>query len=50
MTSNELSLNFLSEDERAEIESNVVDLALEKFFNNVLDCMSIKEDEFCFRL
>ena len=50
MTSNELSLNVLSEDERAEIEANIVDFALEKFFNNVLDCLSVNENEKCFRL
>ncbi len=49
MINNEKSLNFLSEEEIAEIESNVVDLALEKFFDNVLECVLIKEEDFCFR-
>ena len=39
---------FLGE-ERAEIETKM-DLALEKFFNNVLDCIILEDNDVIYRL
>ena len=38
-------MNDLLREERAETETSM-DLALEKFFNNVLDCIIIDENTF----
>ncbi len=32
-------------EERADMDSNAMDLALEQFFNNVLECINLEEDE-----
>ena len=37
-------MKYLTEEERAKIELNSMDSALEQFFNNVLECIVIDEN------
>ena len=37
-------MKYLTEEERAKIELNSMDTALEQFFNNVLECIVIDEN------
>lgn len=34
-------------EERADMDSNAMDLALEQFFNNVLECIKIDDEKDC---
>lgn len=47
MTSNNYMISSLNMEEFADMESVSMDLALEQFFNNVLECIIIDEDVFC---
>lgn len=47
MISNNYMISSLNMEEFADMESISMDLALEKFFNNVLECINVDEDVFC---
>ena len=47
MISNNYMISSLNMEEFADMESISMDLALEKFFNNVLECIIVDEDVFC---
>lgn len=47
MISNNYMISSLNMEEFADMESISMDLALEKFFNNVLECITVDEDVFC---
>lgn len=34
-------------EEQAYMESNSIDMALEQFFNNVLECINFEEEKIC---
>ena len=46
MTNEANYLSYLSLEERAEVESGLVDLALERFFDNVIEVLAIKTEDF----
>ncbi len=47
MMKNDGITHFNLKEELADMESISVDVALEKFFNSVLDCIVIEEESFC---
>lgn len=47
MTSNNYMISSLNIEEFADMESVSMDLALEKFFNNVLECITVDDEFFC---
>ncbi len=40
-------IDLQSMEGRTDMESNLMDTALEQFFNNVLECVIIDESVFC---
>lgn len=46
MTNEANYLSYLTLEERAEVESGLVDLALERFFDNVIEVLAIKTQDF----
>ena len=46
MTNEANYLSYLTFEERAEVESGLVDLALERFFDNVIEVLAIKTQDF----
>ena len=46
MTNEANYLSYLTSEERAEVESGLVDLALERFFDNVIEVLAVKTQNF----
>lgn len=47
MISNNYMISSLNIEEFADMESVSMDFALEKFFNNVLECITVDDEFFC---